>query len=105
MITRNPGAWTIFHGTGAASILGTPWGRQFAAGSSRECDPSTRESNSALAHGWNGTSSGLRSAAMFPTYLLLLGSQMPDRSGLPSGNRGAGPKRFGFPSDVGGIPL
>src|ERR1700737_903246 len=36
-------------------------------------------------------------------YLLAVGSQMPDRSGLPSRVRGAGAERFGFPSAVRGI--
>src|SRR5689334_10988021 len=31
-------------------------------------------------------------------------SQMPDKSGLPSGARGAGAERFGFPSAVLGRP-
>src|ERR1700730_2787838 len=104
-MTRDPGAWTIFHGAGAALILGTPWGRQFASGSSREWAPSMRESNSALAHGWNGTSSGLRSAAMFLTYLAPSGSQIPDRSGLPSADRGRGAERFAVPSAVRGTPV
>src|ERR1700722_8496324 len=100
----DPGTWTTFHGAGAASILGTPWGRQFASGSSRECAPSTRESNSVLAHGWNGTSSGLRSAARFRTYFAPSGSQMPDRSGLPSVDLGAAAERSGWPLVVRGIP-
>src|SRR5579863_4946313 len=90
----NPGAWTIFHGAGAALILGTPCGRQFASGSSLECDPSSRCSYRVLAHGWKGTSPGFRSAAMSRTYLLALGSQMPERSGWPSAARGAGAERL-----------
>src|SRR5438128_10678095 len=57
----------------------------------------------ALAQGWNGMSSGFRSAARFRIHLLAAGSQIPDRSGLPSGNRGAAAERFGFPSAVRGI--
>src|SRR5205809_3488515 len=102
MMTMNPGVWMSFHGGGAALILGTPAGRHCAVGSSFECEPLLRSSNSALAQAWNGTSSGFRSAARFCTYLPL-GSQIPDRSGRPSASRGAGAARFGLPSDVRGI--
>src|SRR5205085_5264708 len=68
-----------------------------------ECAPVLRSSNRAFDQGWNGTSPGFRSAARSCTYLLLLGSHTPDRSGLPSGNRGAGAERFGFPSGVRGM--
>src|ERR1700685_2902156 len=95
----NPGVWTIFHGAGAASILGTPCGRQFASGSSLECEPSARWSNSALAHGWKGTSPGFRSTAMSRRKWLALGSQIPERSGWPSAARGAGAERLGLPFD------
>src|SRR5437016_14042879 len=40
---------------------------------------------------------------MLTAYLLPLGSQIPDRSGWPSGNRGAGAERFGLPSGARGI--
>src|SRR6266516_3351749 len=102
MMTMNPGVWMSCHGGGAALILGTPAGRHCAVGSSFECEPLLRSSNSALAQAWNGTSSGFRSAARFCTYLPL-GSQIPDRSGRPSASRGAGAARFGLPSDVRGI--
>src|SRR5262247_1463647 len=95
--------WITLHGGGEAFILGTPRGRQFASGSSPECDPSSRWSTSALAQGWNGTSPGLRSDAMFRMYLGLLGAHTPDRSGWPSGVRGAGAERFGLPSGPRGI--
>src|SRR5258708_35000486 len=99
-MTRDPRAWTIFHGYGDASILGTPWGRQLAVGSSRPRAPLARDSNRVLAHGWYGTSSGLRSAAMSLAYLPpYRGSQMPDKSGRPSCDRGAGAARFGLPSE------
>src|SRR6266566_1264911 len=101
-MTMNPGVWMSFHGGGAALILGTPAGRHCAVGSSFECEPLLRSSNSALAQAWNGTSSGFRSAARFCTYLPL-GCQIPDRSGLPSGNRDAGAEKFGLPSGVRGI--
>src|SRR5690242_9200378 len=104
-MTREPGICTIFQGAGAPSIFGTPCGRQLASGSSFECEPSVRWSYSALAHGWNGTCSGFRSAAMLRTYLFSFGSQMPDRSGLPSRVRGAGAERFTFPSVVRGMPV
>src|SRR6266566_3382074 len=61
--------WITLHGGGEALILGTPRGRQFAGGSSPECEPSARWSTSDLAQGINGTSPGLRSAAMFRMYL------------------------------------
>src|ERR1700689_961206 len=90
----NPDVWTIFHGAGAASILGTPCGRQFASGSSFERDPVSRSANIALAQGWKGTSPGFKSAARSRTYLLALGSQIPERSGCPSAVFGAGAERF-----------
>src|SRR5271170_107273 len=92
-----PGVCTIFQGAGAASILGTPCGRQFASGSSLEWEPSVRWSYRALAQGWKGTSPGFRSTAISRTYRLALGSQMPERSGWPSGLRGAGAERLAFP--------
>src|SRR5437867_1309797 len=49
-------------------------------------------------------SSTFRLAAKFcgwPSYVFS-GLQIPDRSGLPSGNRGAGADRFGAPSVVRG---
>src|ERR1700674_4352685 len=84
-------------------MCGTPGGKQFALGSSPSCDPSARSAASALAQGWYGMSSALRSAARFTAYLLPLGSQIPDRSGWPSGVRGAGADRFGLPSGPRGI--
>src|SRR5262245_27592842 len=102
-MTMYPAVCTILHGGGDAPIRGTPCGRQFADGSSFECDSSSRSAARALAHGWNGTSSGLRSAAIFWLYLLPLGSQIPDKSGCPSAKRGAGAERFGLPSAPRGI--
>src|SRR5438552_13583138 len=96
--------WITFHGGGEALILGTPRGRQFAGGSSPECEPSARSATSVLAQGINGTSPGLRSAAMSRMYLALPDSQTPDRSGWPSGARGAGAERLGLPSSPLGIP-
>src|SRR2546428_8418460 len=90
--------WIPLHGGGEALILGTPRGRQFAGGSSPECEPSARWSTSALAQGINGTSPGLRSAAMSRMYLAVPDSQTPDRSGWPSGDCGAGAERLGLPS-------
>src|ERR1700688_3168823 len=103
MMNTVPGVWMILNGGGAPLTLGTPGGRQFAVDSSPECDPSARSSASALAQGWNGTSPGLRSTARLTTYLLPLGSQIPDRSGCPSGDRGAGAERFGLPFGKRGI--
>lgn len=59
---------------------------------------------SASAHGWIGNSPALKSAAR-SAYFLLTSSpnQIPDRSGFPSGLRGAGARRFGLPSLVFGI--
>src|SRR5688500_563209 len=48
-------------------------------------------------------SPGLRSAAMLRAYFGEAFTQSPDRSGLPSGARGDGAARFGFPSAVRGI--
>src|SRR5436190_23953477 len=96
--------WIIFQGGGEALILGTPRGRQFAGGSSPECEPSARSSTSALAQGINGTSPGLRSAAMSRMYLAPPDSQTPDRSGWPSADRGAGAEWLGLPSGLFGIP-
>src|SRR2546426_8682136 len=97
--------WITFHGGGEALILGTPRGRQFAGGSSPECEPSARSSTSALAQGINGTSPGLRSAAMSRMYLAPPDSQTPDRSGWPSGDRGGGAGRVGVsPGPLGTLP-
>src|SRR5579863_6622023 len=92
-----PGVCTIFQGAGAASILGTPCGRQLASGSSLEWEPSVRWSYRALAQGWKGTAPGFRSTAISRTYRLALGSQMPERSGWPSRLRGAGAEGLTFP--------
>src|SRR2546425_3980156 len=94
----NPGVCTSFHGGGDALILGTPWGKQLAGGSSFERHPEARSAASALAQGWYGISTPFRSAAIFCAYLLPLGSQMPDKSGWPSSNRGASAERSGLPS-------
>src|SRR5262245_12528314 len=59
--------------------------------------------NSCAAHGWNGTSSGLMSLAMLPTYPGP-GAQSPETSVLPSDSLGAGAERFGLPSAVRGMP-
>ena len=40
---------------------------------------------------------------MSTAYLFPLGSQIPDKSGCPSGNRGAGAERFGLPSGARGM--
>src|ERR1700690_3334781 len=101
----NPDVWTIFQGAGAASILGTPCGRQLPSGSSLECEPSVGWSYSVLAHGLNRTSPGFRSAAISRRYLLALGSQMPERSGWPSELRGAAAERLALPSEALGMPL
>src|SRR5215510_9091406 len=57
----------------------------------------------ALAAGLNGTGS-------FTSFVRSLkypkgGFQTPDKSGFPSGNRGAGAAKFGLPSGVRGIVL
>src|SRR5439155_19387817 len=96
--------WITLHGGGEALILGTPRGRQFAGGSSPECEPSARCSTSALAQGINGTSPGLRSAAMSRMYLALEDSQTPDRYGGPSGDRGAAAGMMGLPAGLFGLP-
>src|SRR5580765_2765161 len=49
-------------------------------------------------------SSGFRSAATLREYFGEILNHRPDRSGLPSGVRGAGAARFGLPSAVRGIP-
>src|ERR1700728_1767075 len=97
----SPGVWTIFHGEVTASFSGIPDGRQKLLGSSLPLE-SMRCLYSAAAHGWKGTS--FRSAAILIRYLRPGTSQIPPRSGLPSGNRGAGPDRSGLPSLVRGIP-
>src|SRR5579859_7370957 len=60
---------------------------------------------SAAAHGCMGTSSGLRSAAIFCKYFTPGLCHTPERSGLPSALRGAGAARFGLPSLVRGVDL
>src|SRR5215831_14304579 len=94
------GVWTMRHGAGAHSTFGTPCGRQLASGSSRHFAPDARTSYSALAHGWNGTGSftSFARSRIYPSD----GFHTPDRSGLPSGSRGAGADRFGLPSGVRG---
>src|SRR6202521_6439042 len=79
------GVWTTFHGYGA--MRGTPAGRQLAFGSSF----GSRSWVSLRAQGCNGsTSPGLRAAETSPIKWGS-GPQSPDRSGLPSAVRGAGP--------------
>src|SRR5580765_178796 len=95
------GVCTIRHGAGAHRIFGTPCGRQLASGSSRHFAPEARTSYSVFAHGWNGTGS-FRSFAMSRMYPSG-GFQTPERSGLPSGSRGAGADMFGLPSVVRGM--
>src|SRR5262245_40392502 len=97
------GVWTTLHGAGANRTLGTPSGRQFVSGSSRQCNPAARSSKIALADGWNGTGS-FRSFVRSLKYPIG-GFQTPEKSGLPSGKRGAGADRSGLPSVVRGIAL
>src|ERR1041385_8832265 len=94
------GVWTRRQGAGAHRTFGTPCGRQLASGSSRHFAPDARMSYSAFAHGWNGTvsfESFIRSRT-YPSG----GFHTPDRSGLPSGRRGAGAERLILPSGVRG---
>ena len=77
------------------------------SGRQRICMPSfprssRRASTTARAHGW--ISSGFRSAAMLRAYFGENFVHRPERSGLPSGVRGAGAVRFGLPSAVRGMP-
>src|ERR1700704_4464533 len=82
------GVWITFHGYGA--MRGTQAGRQFAFGSSF----GSRSLVSLRAQGCNGsTSPGLRAAEKSPMKWGS-GAQSPDRSGLPSAVRGAGPDDF-----------
>src|SRR5438876_11672654 len=86
-------------------MRGTPCGRHSADESSFSWMPVFRSSSSAWAHGWYGMLSTCRFAAKFaglPSYVFS-GLQIPDRSGLPFGNRGGGAERFGLPSGVRGI--
>src|SRR5580658_6248315 len=100
-MTISPGVWTIFHGEVTASFSGMPDGRQKLLGSSFPA-VSMRSLYAAAAHGWNGTS--LRSAAILIRYLRPGTSQMPPKSGLPSGSLGAGAARSALPSFVRGMP-
>ncbi len=67
---------------------------------------------SAFAQGWKGASAGLSSRArsikcdLYSPYKLSCSwtSQIPERSGLPSGVFGTEAARFGLPSAVRGIP-
>src|SRR5579871_3359144 len=102
MITIELGEYTTFHGYCTESILGTPCGRQWASGSSRECEPSLRSSNSFFDQGWYGTSSGFISRAKSRIYRLSSGDHEPERSGLPSARRGAGAFRSISPDLVRG---
>src|SRR5579863_5001009 len=78
-----------------------PEGRQKLLGSSLPA-VSMRCLYAAAAQGWKGTS--FRSAAMLIRYLSPGTSHIPDRSGLPSGNRGAFAERSTLPSLVRGAP-
>ena len=83
-------------------MRGTPWGRHSAEESSFSWMPVFRSSSSVWAQGWYGMLSTCRFAAKFaglPSYVFS-GLQIPDRSGLPFGNRGGGAERSGLPSDV-----
>src|SRR2546422_3429804 len=97
-----PGALMILKGYGTRSARGTPPGMQLAVGSSL-LSVARRCLYNASAHGWKGTSPGLRSFAMLPTYTDAL-CQRPERSGFPSAVLGAGAERFGLPSGVRGRP-
>src|SRR5262245_5324365 len=99
-------------------MAGTPVGLQRADGDSLPW-LSSLCINSALAHGWNGTSSCFRSAAtllkyaenrIFSTFWRNWfgsgsASQVPDKSIFPSAVFGAGAERSGLPSDVLGKEL
>src|SRR5579864_9565468 len=106
----NRGVWTILNAP-RVLIRGTPGGMQRARGSSL-CSLSWRCCESALAQGWKGASAGLRSIArsikcdLYSPYKLSCSwaSQIPERSGLPSGVLGAGADRLGLPSAVRGVP-
>src|SRR5207253_10897245 len=87
------GVWIILHGKG--SSRGTPSGRQLAFGSAClapgfDC----RSSVSLRAQGCKGSLSPGFSAAEMSMMKLRSGPQSPDRSGLPSAVRGAGPDDF-----------
>src|SRR6266567_1645332 len=102
MILRGKPVW--------GSIIGMPAGRQFAPGYSLAWAPVIRSLVRASAQGWIGNSPGLKSVARPEPpgpYLLFCRSpcQIPARSGLPSGFRGAGAERSGLPSLVRGMPL
>src|SRR5437868_6878749 len=93
-----------FQGAGKELIIGTPGGRQRVYGKSLDRS-APRCLNNAAAQGCRGTSSGFRSAAMLFRYFggtpVLAAPiagihQIPDRSGFPSGPRGAGAARFGL---------
>src|SRR5688500_6402645 len=63
---------------------------------------SYRSAMTARAHG--RISFGSRSAAMLRAYFGEYFIHSPERSGLPSGVRGAGAVKFGLPSAVRGMP-
>src|SRR5580658_9292105 len=100
-ISISPGNCMILNGDVTASFSGVPEGRHRLLGSSRPRF-SRRSLYSAAAHGWKGTSSGLRSAAMLMRYFKPFASQMPVMSGLPSLVRGVGADMSGLPSLVRG---
>ncbi len=117
MITTSPGVCTIFRGCGCSWNWSRPIGRQCASGLSLLWS-SLRCFSRSAAHGRSG-----RPPFMFEPMLKkvaaggALGSDdgapprpvgpfchSPDRSGLPSGIRGAGAARLGLPSAVFGTP-
>src|SRR5437899_2933057 len=103
-MTIIPGTSRILNGYGTTSDRGTPPMIQLAVGSSllllaRRC------LYRASAQGWKGTSPGLRSLAMSPTYTPGPGIHNPVRSGLPSALFGAGAERSALPLGRRGIPV
>src|SRR5258708_6438073 len=99
-MTTRAGVWMIFIILSLVLYAG-PKGRHRTPIQSLPRSSMRRWTN-ACAQGW--TSPGFRSAAILRSYLGETLFHTPERSGLPSDERGAGAERFGLPSFVRGIP-
>src|SRR5436309_1671018 len=87
-MTTRPGVWTMRNGNGVVLVRGTPGGRQRPSGSSLPI-LALRCFNKSAAQGCMGISLTCESVLLL--IRSALGAHGPDRSGLPSARRGAGP--------------
>src|SRR5262245_18758072 len=100
-MTVTDGVWMYFVGVVSAWKSVTPCEMHRPDGRSFPLF-ACRSSNIAFAAGVHGTL--MPSAAMFTSHLPVVVTQMPERSGCPSGAFGAGAFRFGWPFASRGMP-